>query len=403
LVQNTEYVIVAVGTNSDGVASEMANVTITTTDDFEPGLLETTPAASLEPVMTYSGTLTVVFDEPIIFDDSKDITYYGFHSGDELNEVNVAVEGNEVTITPVDSLKPSDIVFVSWEEGTFTDLAGNAYPAMETGLDDDDVPYGLYFGVEPYLYEPTSILPDSSNTVLPSEFDAITIEFEDPIWDVGDGEMKLAYNHPNGDVTIKMVTKDLLTIDGNTLEISLPLAVSPGQTVELIAEEGSVFVGLGNKGLKLLNPSAGMEIAWVIEHPFLQTWVGSYTVEAISYSNPGAWDEDWNVTIIPSADDLNTLLISGIGGSEKAIEAVFDDELMTVTISSGANIGDAYGYGNMGVYNGNSDVTYNEGEPIVGDITEDGGISIDLFGVVFLEDPDTGSVWDIFETTWTHQ
>ncbi len=402
LVQNTEYIIVVVGTNTDGVASQQVTEMVTTSDSYSPSLVETTPSPSLNPVLSSDGSLTVSFDEPVNYDETKTIEFYGYLSDVTETFVSVEITGNEVVIVPETAPAPSDIVFVSWEEGTFSDANGNSMGAMESGLDDENVPYGLYFGVVPHVYEAISVTPDTSATVLPTSIEVISIEFDESLRSFDESLMKIIYNYQNGDIVSKAITADMVTINGNILQVELPLQASAGQRIDFIAEEGAIYVGVGNSNLGLLNPSAEMEISWVIEHP-LQTWLGSYTVEAISYGSPGEWDEEWEVTISPSAGDLNTLLISGIAGGENAIEAVFDDELMTVTINSGANIGDAYGYGDVGVYNGNSDLTVNEGEPIVGNITEDGGITIDLVGLVLLEDPNTGYVWDVFDTIWTHQ
>lgn len=266
LVQNTDYVVVAVATNSDGVPSQPASVEVTTTDQYSPNLVETSPTAGFSPVLGIDGELVLYFDEPVNYDETKLITYYGYFSDVTLNEVDVilSTSRDQVTIIPNEEVVPSDLVFVSWEEGTFVDANDNPVDAVNSGLDNEGYPYGLYFGVQPKVYEMVNFSPDNSDAVNALEFNSITVEYEVSVNSFEDGLAKIIYSDPNGDTLTKVVTSDMVTIDGNTFTIDLPVPVVSGQTIELIAEEGAFTIGNGYPGLELVNPSAEINISWEI-------------------------------------------------------------------------------------------------------------------------------------------
>jgi len=140
------------------------------------------------------------------------------------------------------------------------------------------------------------------------------------------------------------------------------------------------------------------------EHP-LAKWIGSYVVSAVSYASPGDYDETWAVTTEPDENDVNSLLISGVAGSElDPIKATINLEEMTITFAPGQSIGDVYGYGNIAVYKGagaGDDVVLDE--PLTGTISEDGTILIDLWGELITDGQYQGYLWDVFNTSWIKQ
>lgn len=141
------------------------------------------------------------------------------------------------------------------------------------------------------------------------------------------------------------------------------------------------------------------------EHP-LGAWIGTYEVDAQSYGDPENWDEVWTVTTEPVEGDVEKLSITGIGtAGTSAIFATIDKENMTITIDPGQD-SDAYadfGYTESIVYFGNPDLSIDKAEPLVGDISQDGTIEIDNFGIYvqYEPNPDYNVVWDVFNTTWT--
>lgn len=149
------------------------------------------------------------------------------------------------------------------------------------------------------------------------------------------------------------------------------------------------------------------------EHP-LKNWIGTYTVEAVSYGSPGSWDETWNVTTTAVASDPTQLSITGISGAGSGpVIATFNTTDMTIELESVQNLGLAYGTdnGNVAIYYATDEVLALAGDAlttaiianagkqkIVGTIEADGTIKIDRFALILTE---YAWCWDAFNTTWT--
>ncbi|MDN5291942.1 MAG: phospholipid/cholesterol/gamma-HCH transport system substrate-binding protein [Anaerophaga sp.] len=166
---------------------------------------------------------------------------------------------------------------------------------------------------------------------------------------------------PSVTVNFEVLTEGATAIEGEDFEIvneTNTLTCDEGfgtEYIEVKPIDNSDFTGDKTFTIELTGNSRNYPLGAVStvavtvvddEHP-LATWLGSYSVNAVSYWSPGTYDESWNVTTKPNPDDVSTLLIEGIGNGDKAIVAKFDTEEMTITIDAGSNIGDAYGYGDV--------------------------------------------------------
>jgi len=139
------------------------------------------------------------------------------------------------------------------------------------------------------------------------------------------------------------------------------------------------------------------------EHP-LKNWIGNYSVSALSYGDPGNWDESWsNVSTAADPDDVNSLIISGLANGNKSIVATFDLTAMTITIKPGVNIGsNSYNLGNMLFYLGVESLSsFDKEANIVGTISNDGSIVIDHISPVVESGVNKDVIWDTFKTVWT--
>lgn len=137
------------------------------------------------------------------------------------------------------------------------------------------------------------------------------------------------------------------------------------------------------------------------EHP-LKNWIGTYSVEALSYGNPGGWDEAWVVQISAvdgELEKLEVLIDAGSGGGEGFL-AAFDTEAMTISIDPGTEAGDLYGYGSTTMYVGDY-ASLDAEATIVGSIASDGTIKIDELTMILTDYGLVGGLWDAFNTTWT--
>lgn len=219
------------------------------------------------------------------------------------------------------------------------------------------------------------------------------------------------------DVTIEVSVEGIANpaIEGTDFTISSKtVSVGVGETAITITPiDNSVFQG--NKQFKLLITSnskgyaisAQKSLTVTItddEHP-LKAWIGTYKVAAASYGDPGNWDEEWNVTTSADPTDLTKLVVRGIGTDSPSTTdwiGVINTTDMTITFSPGQQINEAYGYGPMIMYVGTPDLTTVPDANIVGTISADGGIHIDLLALE-MTGANAGYIWDVFNTTWTKQ
>jgi len=175
--------------------------------------------------------------------------------------------------------------------------------------------------------------------------------------------------------------------------------------------DNDVFTGNKSFSIKLTSTSAGYQIGAekeiVVtlkdnEHP-LGIWIGTYSVDAASYGDPGNWDEAWTVVTTPDDADVTKLHLEVTAGGPvgTGVVAVLNKDEMTITIAAGQTFaGDGYGYGDVDIQYGFPDLTTDSSKELSGTISEDGSIHIDNLATV-LTGANAGYVWDVFNTTWT--
>lgn len=232
-------------------------------------------------------------------------------------------------------------------------------------------------------------------------------------------------------VTLVTDTEGLGTnaaVEGVDYNLSVKsLSVSPNTlaSIDIIPVDNAVFTGdkkfyiAITSNSKSYKTSVQNRILVTIsddEHP-LKRWIGTYTVTAVSYGNPGGWDEEWTVTTSAVEGNINQLSITGLGsGSTIPLIADVDKEGLTISIEGGQAVGEAYGSGNgpVGVYYGTDDLLGQvyAGEEVTaamlsaakieipGALDPDGTIYIDKIGMVLT---DYDWCWDVFNTTWVKQ
>lgn len=262
LIQNTDYVVYGVSSNADGVLGDIVRKSFTTSDSFTPNLLSVTPA--IEGDMSLTGELVLEFDEPVLYDSTKVLDYDYYYEGItvENDVLDVKVDGNVVTIT-VDSLsrpKNGELIFVCWEEGTFTDLSDNPVEALSSGLDDDFYPEGLYFFVESKVFEPV-ITPSNEDSVSVADMDTIFLTFEEEVEDFHDDYISggtMSFEDENGDAVTKLLKPSNFIIEGNVVKLVPPMAIASKQTVTLKLKKETFYVGW-------YNDNAEMEITWFVK------------------------------------------------------------------------------------------------------------------------------------------
>ena len=390
LVQDASYEVMGVANNDDGVVSEVTVQVVNTADSHPPMLIGTDPEVTYSPVLPVDGSVTLIFDETILYDDTKDLIFSEWFDGEDVVAGSVTVSGNMATVTLGEDLTNRDYVWLSYPEGAFTDLSGNLVDSLVTYFDNGSF-VGLYWRAVAKDFEAVTITP--LEEVVPTGFD-IVVSFAEEVdaSDVADGDITLTYD--NGmDVLIKSVLASEVSALGNDLTITQSYSAPPGVEVTLNIPAGLLGVGIGN-------PNTEVTATWSILHP-LQSWIGSYDVAAVSYATPGDWDEAWTATIAPVSGDLTSLSITinaGGGGGVPFVVAI-DDVAMTITIASGTEAGNLYGGGSTLMYVGDF-ATIDMVSDITGTIVADGTILIDQLAL-YLPQQDPDLYWDAFNTTWT--
>ncbi len=389
LVQDAAYEVMAAANNANGKASAVSTLAMGTDDTNPPVLTGTEPGVGTGG-LAVGGPVVLVFDEPVVYDDTKALIFTEYNDGEDVVAASVTVDINVVTITPGADFTNYDVALLSYPEGAFTDLSGNLTAEMDSYYDDGFV--GLFWGVESKEFEAESILP--AEGVVPTGFD-IVVSFAEAVDadDVADGDITLTYDDGT-DVLIKSVMASEVSAAGNDLTITQSYLAGPGVEVTLNIPAELIEVGYGN-------PNAKIAASWAIELT-LADLVGDYTVAAASYGDPGNWDEVWaaSVELIPGNDTELSITIDAGAGGGIAFLAGFDVNSWTVMISAGTSVGDLYGNGTTVMYESDG-TTYIDGlADILGAITGANSFTIDLLGMYF---PDVGQewLWDAFNTTWT--
>jgi hypothetical protein len=394
LVQNATFEVMAVGTNLDGKYSAVSSLAVGTDDTHAPELVSTSPSIGYSPVLAVDGSVVLVFDEPVLYDDSKDLVFSEFFDGVDVAAGSVTVDFNEVTVTFGEDLTNRDYVMLSYPEGAFTDYSGNLGAAMESYFDGSGL-VGLYWRAVAKEFEAISITPEEE--VVPAGFD-IVVTFAEPVDadDVADGDITLTYDD-GMDILIRSVLASEVSAAGNELTITQSYSAAPGMEVTLNIPAELIGIGYGN-------PNAEVTASWIIALT-LDDLVGDYSVDAVSYFSPGVYDEVWTATVelVPGNDTALSITLDAGGGGGVSFLAGFDVESLAVVIPAGTDAGDLYGYGATVIY-GSDAATY-LGGAVYGTITGAGSFALDELGM-YLADYDNGDgtygiLWDAFNTTWT--
>lgn len=258
LVQYAIYEVMAAANNGDGKPSEVSTLVIGTDDIHAPMLTTTDPGVGYSPALAVGGPVILVFDEPVVYDDTKDLVFTEFYDGEDVVAASVEVDYNVVTVTPGADFTNLDYAMLSYPEGAFADHSGNLSAEMDSYFDGGAGELvGLYWGVESKEFDAISITP-AADTVAASTFD-IVVSFAEGVGagDVGDGDITLTYDD-GLDVLTKGVLASELAAAGNELTITQSYLPVAGSVVTLTIPAEILSIGYGN-------PNAEVTASWVIE------------------------------------------------------------------------------------------------------------------------------------------
>lgn len=267
LTQYTDYVVYGVSSNADGVTGDSVKIAFKTGDTHGPVLVGSSPefAGDLAAVLPTNGEITLEFDEPVVYDNTKTLKYEYYNYGvvSQGDDLNVTVDGKFVTISSDNIAKNREIIFISWDEGTFKDVTGNPVAGMESGLDAEGYLYGFYMRVVLKFFQPVSISPEG-DTVSVAQLPSIVLTFDENVGGFHNNYKNglidpatITYEDEDGDVITKVVKNTDYTVSGKTVTIAMPLIPEVGQKITLILNDYTFKIGL-------TNPNGPITASWVI-------------------------------------------------------------------------------------------------------------------------------------------
>lgn len=265
VIQDSDYEVMAVATNEDGMVSDVFVLAVNTVDSYAPRFLSATPGIDYGPVLDPSAPVVLTFDEPLVL-GSGAFSYEVPWSGLPLVSIpadSVSVSGANVIIGMPAGYIHGDYFWLHWEEDAVLDSAGNGVEALSTYYDGDlNAFIGVFWSVVSIPMEVQGIAPDSS-AVQQAGFD-IVLTFSDWVNAAADtiytGDITLTYDNGAGIETVVDVPSIDCVIDGATLTISQTVFTPAGGTVTLDVPEELLQVYYGN-------PVDAISATWDIEPP----------------------------------------------------------------------------------------------------------------------------------------
>ena len=339
------YQIYAVAASDKGVLGEVAVATVSTTDQLapRPTQYEYDPAEK---------TMYVLFSEAIARGEGavKAVSYKyydlvnGKFAGEEVEEVEVVVEGDVIAITA--NTNPGAYVAFSWEAGAFVDAAGHACTALNSGFSMQQGDFvGLVGQNDTEAFEVTElnvVEPAIGGTIGDWEAFYGTLMFDMNVFantKAAADAVTLTYKNAKSETTVKLTYGEHWDTSANTFIFVLPKEPEFGDKVSIKIAEGAFTDAYGN-------PNAEVEFAdaWLRSYGFTRDLVvGNYI-----FAHQSGFDGNvYTATSSIAADAKeNVVAIAGFadytddGVADCTIKGVFNGDYGTITVPCGQIIGE---------------------------------------------------------------
>lgn len=399
----TIYTVYAVCASIDGTVGEVSHVTLQTSDGVAP-------VPSTDDFQTLGNKVLLSFSEDIKLVEGKVVTAQVYSLNDLWNigdvqgqplkrgkkifkqkqielpaepvivEGEVQVQNNQVLVTFPDIKQPGAYYAVSFEDGTFEDLAGNPCPGVASefaGCDWDDEE-------EAYVAIPGEVCVYGHIDNVPFEFNIedqpkVITSLDTPFEFVSEFEI-FDYTEEGASAVIKSVSAEKTVTSEYTLEWGMtfywsadnaiatyiPDEMTGGMTISFTIEADNFWDEWGNTNAAVTTPEILFSYGLTIDD-----LLGEYAMTATPLtSSPSEFTVEFTETEKEGYNFQITVL-----GEEKImapIQGIFDGDLGTVTIPAGQYYGYVQ-YGSTVYYKALK--VYSSAEPIVFQITEPGVIS----------------------------
>lgn len=401
----TIYTVYAVCGSIDGTVGEVSHVTLQTSDGVAP-------EPSTDDFQTQGNKVLLSFNEDIKLVEGKvvtaqvyslnDLYYIGDVLGQPLKrgkkifkqkkievpeepvivEGEVQVKNNQVLVTFPDIKQPGAYYAVSFEDGTFEDLAGNPCPGVASefaGCDWDDEE-------EAYVAIPGEVCVYGHIDNVPFEFNIedqpkVITSLDTPFEFVSEFEI-FDYTEEGASAVIKSVSAEKTVTSEYTLEWGMtfywsaekaiatyiPDEMTGGMTISFTIEADNFWDEWGNTNAAVTTPEILFSYGLTIDD-----LLGEYAMTASPLTNGSA--AEFKIVIAATEEEGYDFQITEFAGAKplSPVLGTFDGDLGIVTIPAMQPIAIRYSqyyyclqeYGSAG--------------PVVFNITEPGVISTDQY------------------------
>jgi hypothetical protein len=413
LSQNSSYKAVAVANNAEGNTSDLAELVFQTDDTYAPELVGVSPEPSTDPAQERYFSVTLTFDEPVVVDDASGISFGYLNmmdlsiSWESLSAGNISVSGSDVTLWQLDTTAYRQYVFLAIDSGAITDIVGNDFPGVESGLLlPDGILYGLYWRTVVTEIQLVDVAPELGTAQTEVDFDVVlTFETDmylgsnfndDPLSD--EANVIFTYALSNGSYLEYAVPEENIDINDEVVTITQPYIPDPGDMIYLSVRSGAFKDVNGNLN-EAFETEVGGEDGWLISKGYTVDIVyGDYIATCVSYFTSDEYQFD--VTIEENPGVTDGVIIRGLENIDTAIYGVFDGVWGRITIESGQALGDLLGDGSVVVI----DAGYQDPLiPIIANVAANGDILCD-WGSYVVGGVYDGYWWDFyFDSSWEKQ
>jgi len=240
LVQDTEYELMAAANNADGKLSKVVTLTVKTDDTNPPVLLETDPPSSYSAVLEDGAPITLYFDEPVVYDQTKEFIFSTLYTGMSVAAEDVVVSGKAVAVYPPD-IPQGEYVMLSWPEGVVTDASGNPAEEMVSEyIADEGIIVGVYTRRVRPPRAPVSVEPAADSIASGA---AIVITYDNVVTassSISQDMIILEYYNDEGVFNHAMaVDPTTLVFSGMTVTVPQAYSAPYGWWVDLYVEGGA--------------------------------------------------------------------------------------------------------------------------------------------------------------------
>jgi hypothetical protein len=341
LKQNTEYKVFVLPVNTDGVLGAVTTTpAFKTSDVYKPKFVSSSPAvAATGQAENFKVTLT--FDEPVVINKADGI-YFRYLNIVTMEITNapavVKVDGSKLIVEQTHKPIFGQWVFLTIDADAIKDRANNFYVGISSGL-TGGLLSGLYWRVKFTPEVAADTLPKVGKPVADLNFKVVltfglTMDFNrTSAGAVSYTASNIVMSYKSGGTTTFIdVPQANVVFASNVVTITPPRLPAYGETVSIQIKENAFRTRYGS-------PVKATDLSWLISYGYARTLIlGNYIMGNLVSHWDGPITDEFPLNITAHATVANKVLINGLLGSTKPIEATFNGDFATLTILGGQTL-----------------------------------------------------------------